>query len=243
LANFVVIRGENHFMNPKLARFFTLALSEDCVVFAFDEEGIKVLLIERSAEPFDGYWALPGDLVDPEKDLNASVNEVLFSLTGLSNLYFEQVETFGEVNRHPFGRVITTSYYTLVKISDYKLNPASFAKEAKWFRIQDVGDLAFDHNNILNSCFKQLKKSVRIKPIGFELLPEKFTLSELQYLYESILQTELDPRNFRKKIQMLKILKDLGETQKNVAHRPAKLFSFDEKNYIDLKNTGFNFEL
>lgn len=230
-------------MNPKFARFFTLALSVDCVVFGFDAEGIKVLLIERSADPYDGYWALPGDLVDPEKDLNASVNEVLFSLTGLSNLYFEQVETFGEVNRHPFGRVITTSYYTLVKISDYKLNPASFAKEARWFRIQDVGELAFDHNSILNSCFKQLKKSVRTKPIGFELLPEKFTLSELQYLYESILQTELDPRNFRKKIQLLKILKDLGESQKNVAHRPAKLFSFDEKKYIELKNTGFNFEL
>lgn len=223
--------------------YFTLALSIDCVVFGFDDEGIKVLLIERSAEPFNGFWALPGDLVDPQKDLKESVNEVLFRLTGLSNLYFEQVETFGEVNRHPFGRVITTSYYTLVNISDYKLNPASFAKEAKWFNLEDVGNLAFDHNNILNSCFGQLQKSVRIKPIGFELLPKEFTLSELQALYENVLQTALDARNFRKKISALKIVKDLGKTQKNVAHRPAKLFSFDEKNYNILKNTGFNFEL
>jgi 8-oxo-dGTP diphosphatase len=230
-------------MDKSLKKYFTLALSIDCVVFGFDDDGIKVLLIERSAEPFNGFWALPGDLVDPQKDLNESVNEVLFGLTGLSNLYFEQVETFGEVNRHPFGRVITTSYYTLVKISDYKLNPASFAKEAKWFKLEDVGVLAFDHNNILNSCFRQLQKSVRIKPIGFELLPKEFTLSELQALYENVLQTPLDARNFRKKISALKIVKDLGKSQKNVPHRPAKLFSFDEVNYNNLKNTGFNFEL
>ena len=146
-------------MEKSIKKYFTLALSIDCVVFGFDDDGIKVLLIERSAEPYNGYWALPGDLVDPLKDLNESVNEVLFGLTGLSNLYLEQVETFGEVNRHPFGRVITTSYYTLVKICDYKLNPASFAKEAKWFKLEDVGELAFDHNNILNSCFRRLQKS------------------------------------------------------------------------------------
>lgn len=230
-------------MDKALLRYFTLALSLDCVVFGFDGDGIKVLLIKRSADPYNGYWALPGDLVDPEKDLNDSVNEVLFGLTGLSNLYFEQVETFGEVNRHPFGRVITTSYYTLVKISDYILYPSSFANEAKWIRLDEVGELAFDHNKILKSCFKQLQKSVRIKPIGFELLPKQFTLSELQALYENILEMPLDARNFRKKINSLSIIKDLGKTQKNVAHRPAKLFAFDETNYNLLKDTGFNFEL
>jgi 8-oxo-dGTP diphosphatase len=230
-------------MDKSLKKYFTLALSLDCVVFGFDEEGIKVLLIKRSVEPYTGYWALPGDLVDPVKDLNDSVNEVLYNLTGLSNLYFEQVETFGEVNRHPFGRVITTSYYTLVKISDYKLNPSSFAREARWFRIDEVGDLAFDHNAILQSCFNKMKKSVRIKPIGFELLPQTFTLSELQSMYESILGEPIDTRNFRKKLAKMNILKDTKKTQKQVAHRPAKLFSFDEKTYNDLKNTGFNFEL
>jgi 8-oxo-dGTP diphosphatase len=230
-------------MDETLEKYFTLALSLDCVVFGFDEEGIKVLLIKRSAEPFEGFWALPGDLVDPKKDLNASVNEVLHNLTGLSDLYFEQVETFGEVARHPFGRVITTSYYTLVKISDYKLNPSSFAKKARWFNIHEVGQLAFDHNAILESCFNRLKRSVRMKPIGFELLPKKFTLTQLQSLYEAILEEELDTRNFRKKLSKMNILKDTGKTQADVAHRPAKLFSFDEPTYNDLKNTGFNFGL
>jgi 8-oxo-dGTP diphosphatase len=235
--------GQHEDMDESLKEYFTLALSVDCVVFGFDDEGLKVLLIERSAEPFNGYWALPGDLVHPRKDLNQSVNEVLFNLTGISDLYFEQVETFGEVNRHPFGRVITASYYTLVKISDYKLNPASFAREARWFLLKDVGSLAFDHNAILNSCFNRLTKSVRMNPIGFELLPKMFTLSELQSLYEAILGETLDTRNFRKKVAKMNILKDTKKTQKSVSHRPAKLFSFDEQKYYELKKTGFNFEL
>jgi 8-oxo-dGTP diphosphatase len=230
-------------MNQDLQKFFTLALSVDCVVFGFDDEGIKLLLIERNADPYNGYWALPGDLVHPEKDLKDSVNEVLFNLTGISNLYFEQVETFGEVNRHPFGRVITASYYTLVKISDYKLNPSSFAREARWILLSEVGQLAFDHNKIVNACFNRLKSSVRIKPIGFELLPEMFTLSELQSLYESILGESLDTRNFRKKLAKMSILKDMKKTQKSVSHRPAKLFSFDVNRYNALVEVGFNFEI
>ena len=230
-------------MNESLKKYFTLAISIDCVVFGLDDEGLKVLLIERNEEPYEGFWALPGDLVDPQKVLNETVNEVLFGLSGLSNLSFEESKRAEDVNRHPLGRVISSSYYALIKISDYALNPASFAKKAKWFKLEDAGELAFDHNDILNFSVLQLQKSVRIKPIGFELLPKQFTLSELQALYENVLQMPLDARNFRKKINALKILKDLGMTQKNVAHRPAKLFSFDEKNYNNLKNTGFNFEL
>lgn len=230
-------------MDKSLKRYFTLALSIDCVVFGFDGEEIKILLIERAEEPFKDFWALPGDLLPPEKDLNSSVNKVLKDLTGLSDLYFEQVETFGEVKRHPFGRVVTTAYYTLVKISDYKLNPSSFAAEAKWFNLKSVKKLAFDHNKILNSCFKQLQKSVRIKPIGFELLPPNFTLTQLQNLYEAILGVELDKRNFRKKILQMNFLIDTGNMQENVSHRPAKLYSFDEEKYNELKNKGFNFEL
>ena len=218
-------------------------MSIDCVVFGFDGEDLKVLLIERNEEPYKDFWALPGDLLSPYEDLNSSVNKVLKDLTGLTGLYFEQVETFGEVDRHPLGRVITTSYYTLVKISDYKLNPSSFAAEAKWFSIKNIKDLAFDHNKILRTCFNQLKKSVRIKPIGFELLPPHFTLTELQSLYEAILGIELDKRNFRKKILQMNFLIDTGNMQENVSHRPAKLFEFDEKKYNELKNSGFNFEL
>jgi 8-oxo-dGTP diphosphatase len=229
-------------LNEELKKYFTLAVSIDCVVFGFDGSELKVLLIERSEDPYKGMWALPGNLLSPQKDLNSSVNKVLFELTGLSDLYFEQVETFGEVKRHPFGRVLTVSYYTLVKISDYKLNPSSFAAEAKWFEISKVKKLAFDHNMILKSCFGRLQKSVRIKPIGFELLPPLFTLSELQALYESILGLELDKRNFRKKILQMNFLNDTGSMQQNVSHRPAKLFEFDERKYNHLINNGFNFE-
>ncbi|MFP5470575.1 MAG: NUDIX hydrolase [Bacteroidia bacterium] len=230
-------------MDKSLQKYFTLAFSIDCVVFGFDGEDLKVLLIERGEEPFKGFWALPGDLIHPKEHLETSVNKVLKDLTGLTGLYFEQVETFGEVDRHPLGRVITTSYYTLVKISDYKLNPSSFAAEAQWFSIKKVKKLGFDHNKILNSCFNQLKRSVRIKPIGFELLPPYFTLTELQNLYEAILDVQLDKRNFRKKILQMDFLIDTGNIQENVSHRPAKLYEFNEKRYNSLKNSGFNFEI
>ena len=230
-------------MKEELKKYYTLAVSVDCVVFGFDEEGLKILLIERGEEPFEGYWALPGNLVSPDEDLISSVNRVNKELTGIENLYFEQVEAFGSVDRHPDGRVITVAYYTLVKISDYKLNPSSFANEAKWFNLSKVSKLAFDHKEILASCFEKLKKSVRIKPIGFELLPKQFTLSELQNLYEAILEVELDKRNFRKKILQMDFLKDTNTLQQNVSHRPAKLYEFDEIKYKSLIEGGFLFEV
>ena len=235
--------NSNALIPKELKNYFTLGLSIDCVVFGFDGEKLKVLLIERGDNPFKGYWALPGDLLAPDKDLNSSVNEVLNDLTGLNDLFFEQVETFGEVDRHPFGRVLTTSYYTLVKISDYELNPSSFACEAKWFNIEDVAELAFDHNKILNTCFNKLQSSIRIKPIGFELLPPKFTLTELQLLYEAILGLKLDTRNFRKKILSMEFLINTGSLQANVSHRPAKLFEFDEVRYKTITENGFAFEI
>ena len=230
-------------MDKDLSKYYSLAVSVDCVVFGFDEEGLKILLIERGEEPFEGYWALPGNLVAPNEDLNTSVNRVNEELTGLKNLYFEQVEVFGEVDRHPQGRVLTVSFYTLLKISDYKLNPSSFANEAKWFGVSKIKNLAFDHKSILESCFNKLKSSVRIKPIGFELLPSEFTLSELQLLYEAILEIQLDKRNFRKKILQMDFLEDSGKMQENVSHRPAKLYSFNESKYNQLKEKGFHFEI
>jgi 8-oxo-dGTP diphosphatase len=230
-------------LQDQLKKYFTLAFSIDCVVFGFDGEDLKILLIERGEDPFDGFWALPGDLVAPDEDLNSSVNRVLKELTGLSDLFFEQVETFGAVDRHPLGRVLTTGYYTLVKISDYELNPSSFAAEARWLNVNDVKELAFDHNQILDSCIQRLQKSVRTRPIGFELLPPHFTLTELQGLYEAILNIELDIRNFRKKILQMNFLKETGHVQQNVSHRPAKLYQFDEEQYNLLKSRGFNFEV
>ncbi|MCR9287477.1 NUDIX domain-containing protein [Saprospiraceae bacterium] len=223
--------------------FFKSAFSVDGVIFGFDEGDLKVLLIKRGEEPYKGKWALPGDLVYPNEDLSTAAGRVLLELTGLKNVFLEQVRAFGEVDRHPLGRVITIAYFSLIKISDYEVTPASFAKKAQWHSVSEVGDLAFDHNEILSACFGRLQEIVRTRPVGFELLPPKFTLTELQHLYESILETDLDKRNFRKKILSMKLLVDLDETQEGVAHRPAKLYEFDQKRYRAFISEGFSFEL
>ncbi|MEL7121381.1 MAG: NUDIX domain-containing protein [Bacteroidota bacterium] len=222
--------------------FFKSAFTVDNVIFGFDESDLKVLLIKRGEEPFKDKWALPGYFVYPNEDLDTAAKRILNELTGLKDVYLEQVKTFGDVDRHPFGRVITISYFSLVKISRYTLQPASIALQAEWLSISEATDLAFDHNKILQACFEQLKWGVRLRPVGFELLPPKFTLTELQHLYEAILETDLDKRNFRKKILSMDLLIDLEEHQLGVAHRPAKLYMFDKAKYNKFRSEGFSFE-
>lgn len=223
--------------------YFKSAFTVDNVIFGFDEGDLKVLLIKRGEEPYQGKWGLPGYFVYPNEDLDTAAKRVLEELTGLRNVFLEQVKTFGTVNRHPFGRVITVAYFSLIKISHYTLQPSSIARKAKWHSVAEVKDLAFDHNDILNACFNRLKWLVRSRPVGFELLPPKFTLTELQHLYEAILETTLDKRNFRKKILTMDLLVDLDETQEGVAHRPARLYKFDRSRYEQLLAEGLSFEL
>lgn len=229
----------------EVSNFFKSAFSVDNVIFGFDEGDLKVLLIKRGADPYKGLWALPGDLVYPNEGLETAAKRVLQELTGLQNVYLEQVHTFGVVDRHPLGRVITIAYYSLVKISDFTITPSSFAQKAKWHSVAKAQQtqLAFDHNDILNTCFNSLKNKVRIRPVGFELLPPKFTLTELQHLYEAVLRTKLDKRNFRKKILSMNLLIDMDEMQEGVPHRPAKLYMFDKDKYRKFEAEGFNFEL
>ena len=228
----------SHFDN-----FFKSAFTVDNVIFGFDEGDLKVLLIRRGEEPYHGKWALPGYFVYPNEDLDRAAIRVLEELTGIDNVYLEQVQSFGAVNRHPFGRVITIAYFSLIKISNFSIQPASIALQAQWHSVSAVTNLAFDHNKILKACFQKLKWLVRSRPLGFELLPPQFTLTELQHLYEAILETDLDKRNFRKKILSMDLLIDLNLTQEGVAHRPAKLYQFDEERYQALLSEGFNFEL
>jgi 8-oxo-dGTP diphosphatase len=227
----------------EIESFFKSAFSVDNIIFGFDEGDLKVLLIQRGAAPYRGKWALPGDLVYPNEDLDTAAERVLEQLTGLRDVYLEQVKTFGAVNRHPLGRVITVAYFSLIKISDYNVTPASFAQSASWHSVSQVGGLAFDHNEILETCLHQLKLKVRMAPVGFELLPPKFTLTELQHLYEAILETDLDKRNFRKKILSMNLLLDLNEVQEGVAHRPAKLYQFDRHKYHQFVAEGFSFDI
>ncbi len=228
----------------ELQTYFKSAFTVDNVIFGFDDADIKVLLIKRGEEPFVDHWALPGYFVKADEDLDKAAIRVLEELTGVKNVFLEQVKTFGAVNRHPAGRVITVAYFSLVKISNYKLSPsATVAAQAKWHSVSKAKDLAFDHDEILQTCFERLQRLARIQPIGFELLPPKFTLTKLQHLYEAIYQTELDKRNFRKKILSMDLLIDLEELQEGVAHRPAKLYKFDRKKYEKFMEEGFSFKL
>jgi ADP-ribose pyrophosphatase YjhB (NUDIX family) len=219
------------------------ALTVDCVVFGFDEGDLKVLLIERALAPFKGKWALPGGFVGMDETLDEAARRELQDETGIKELYLEQLYAFGDVDRDPRERVISVAYYALVKLGDYRVKAATDAKDAAWFPVSDVPALAFDHDKILEVALARLKAKVRYQPIGFELLPPKFTLSQLQHLYEVVLARPLDKRNFRKKIHAMSLLIQLDATEREVAHRAARFYRFDEQKYQQLKDEGFNFEL
>jgi 8-oxo-dGTP diphosphatase len=219
------------------------ALTVDCVVFGLDEGDLKVLLIQRGLEPFKGRWALPGGFVRVDETLDASARRELQEEAGLTNVFLEQLYTFGAVERDPRERVVSVAYYALVELSRHAAKAATDAASARWFPVSAVPKLAFDHAEILETATSRLKGKVRYQPIGFELLPEKFTLSQLQHLYEAVLGTELDKRNFRKKVLSFDLLVPLKETQMLGRHRPAQLFRFDAQKYEKLKKRGFNFEL
>lgn len=231
------------YYNIEIEEFFKTAFSVDCVVFGFSGKELRVLLIERGQDPYKGLSALPGDLVYPNEDLDHAANRVLKELTGLDDVYLAQVQTFGQVDRHPLGRVVTTSYFSLIKPDSRFIHASSWAESAQWVNMQDVPELAFDHNQILNSAYQHLKNRVRRMPIGFELLPKKFTLTELQALYEVILGKQFDKANFRKKILSMNLLVGLNEMETAVSHRPARLYSFYEEHYKQLCSEGFNFDI
>ena len=226
-----------------LSAYFSFGISVDCVVFGYDGIDVKVLLIERGTEPYWGYQAIPGDLVHPTEDPMTATQRVLKDLTGLENIYLEQLQTFAGVDRHPLGRVATIAYFALLKIGDYNPKPSSWATNAQWTPIQDLSDMAFDHREIFDAALERLQARVRHKPIGFELLPEEFTLADLQRLYETLLNTQFDKANFRKKILFMDLLIPLEKMQKAVRHRPARLYQFDQKRYEVLSKRGFHFEL
>ena len=219
------------------------ALSVDCIIFGFDEGELKVLLIKRKEEPSSGMWALPGGFVEPNESLDQAAMRVLRELTSIPQIYMEQLYTFGDVDRYPVGRVISVSYYALVKVSDYKVQATSMIEEVSWHPLSEIHELVFDHNKILNKALETLKERVKFHPIGFELLPEKFTLTQLQNLYEVILGMQMDKRNFRKKLLGMDLIIKLDESQVGVAHRAARYFKFDPIRYKEWLAQGFNFKL
>lgn len=219
------------------------AVTVDCVVFGFDETDLKLLLIQREVDPFKGRWALPGGFVRMNEDLEDAARRELAEETGINQLYLEQLYSFGDPARDPRERVISIAYYALVKLADHKLRAASDAADVAWFPVAELPKLAFDHERIVETALRRLKGKVRYEPIGFELLPEKFTLGELQRLYEAVLEQTVDKRNFRKKIQGTDLLDPLDEYQQDVAHRAAQYYRFNRQRYEQLKRRGFNFEI
>ena len=220
-----------------------LALAVDGVVFGLDDDDLKVLIVQRDREPFSGRWALPGGFVAAPESLEDAVRRVLREKTGLERVFLEQLYTFGDVDRDTRERVVSVAYYALVKLGDHRVRAATDDRDVGWFAVSDAPPLAFDHDRILRVALARLQGKVRYQPIGFELLPTKFTLSQLQRVYETVLERQFDKRNFRKKILTMGLLDDLDEVEQDVAHRAARLYRFDRKKYQQLEKEGFYFEI
>lgn len=218
------------------------AVTVDCVVFGYEANAaLKVLLIKRKLPPFEGMWALPGGFVLMDEAVEEAAARELREETGIDNVFLEQLYTFGAVERDPRDRIISVAYYALINLQAVQAD--SDASDAQWFGLDEVRAIAFDHRQILTCAIQRLQNKIRYAPIGFNLLPKQFTLSQLQQLYEQILKRSLDKRNFRKKLLKMELLMDTGEKEKNVAHRAAKLYCFDADKYKQLTQQGFNFEL
>ena len=217
---------------PDNTTYFQMAISVDCVIFGFDNNELKVLLIKSDLEEFQGQWSLLGDLVRHEENLESASYRILKGRTGLDDVYLEQVYTFGDIGRHPAGRVVTTAYYSLVNIKNHQLILAD--NELHWHPVQEINTLAFDHKLIVDTCLSKLQSKIEEYPIVFNLLPEKFSLRELQNLYEAILGIKLDRRNFRKKFFLMEWLLDINEMEHDVPHRPGKLYKFNGNKFSPL---------
>lgn len=229
--------------SPGLPPFPRPGVTVDCCVFGFDAEGLKVLLIQREIEPFAGRWALPGGFVHEDENLEQAALRELAEETGARDVFLDQVGAFGDLGRDPRGRVVTILYYALVRPGAVRLQASTDARNAAWFLLEDTPALAFDHAHLMKCAHERLCQRVRREPVGFELLPPKFSLGQLQSLYETILNRPLDKRNFRRSILASGVVKPLEEFQSGVPHRAARLFRFDEREYRRLVKAGGNFDL
>ena len=218
------------------------AITIDCVIFGFNDGVLEVLLVQHAEGISKGKWGLPGGWIKKKESTDNAAHRLLADLTGLDNIYLEQLKAFGDPDRFPLRRVITIGYYALIKREDYNVKAGFTASDAKWYKINNIPNLIYDHNDILAYSIKNLRNRVRQAPIGFNLLPEKFTLLKLMHLYEEVLGIEMDKSNFRRKILNMKLLVALDEKQQDVSHRAAQLYKFDAAIYEKLTQKGFNFE-
>ena len=217
------------------------AVTTDCVIFGYDiREGLSVLLVQRGIDPFKGQWAFPGGFLRMDEDADTCARRELLEETGFKAASFIQFGTFSDVNRDPRERVITIAYMALVRKGD--VQGGDDAADARWFPVTSVPPLAFDHDRILRIALERLKEQIHFHPVGFELLPEVFTLSQLQTLYEAILGVRFDRRNFAAKMQKLGLLQPTGDRPADAARRIPQTFRFNVQKYEELKRSGFRLE-
>ena len=229
-------------MVPKYQLEDKVLLAVDCIIFGFDEEDLKILLIKRNFEPEKGKWSLMGGFLKRHENLNMAANRILFQLTGIEEIYMEQLYAFSEVDRDPAERTISVAYYALINIKEHD-KTLSDKHSAKWYSVTELPELIFDHPEMIIKAIKRLRRRVSTKPIGFELLPEKFTMRDLQKLYEAILGEKLDKRNFINKINALDILIKLKEKDMKSSRKGSFLYQFDEEKYQQKVEEGFSFKL
>jgi len=217
-----------------------LLIAVDCIIFGFDGKHLKGLFIKRGFEPQKGKWSLMGGFVDKDESVDDAAARILTQLTGLTNIYMEQLHCFGNVKRDPGGRVVSVAYFALIRIDDY--DPEIMQKHnASWFELNKMPGLIFDHRQMVKRALEQLRQKVANHPIGFELLPDKFTLPQLQNLYEAVYETPLDKRNFTRKILSLGILNKLKEKEKETSRKGAFYYIFDKAKYTRLEQEGVRF--
>ncbi|WP_299009337.1 NUDIX domain-containing protein [uncultured Tenacibaculum sp.] len=220
-----------------------IKVAVDAVVFGYQQKELSVLLIKRGIEPFKGAWALPGGLVLENESLEHAVERELLEETGVTIDYLEQLYTFGTPKRDPRNRVISVTYFGLVSPNHFKISANTDAAEVQWFPIHELPKLAFDHTRILTTALQRLQNKINYQPIGFELLKKEFPFSDLENLYQTILNQKIDRRNFRKKIMSFGILTETDKIHQPSSGRPAKLFKFNAKKYKELEKKGFHFEI
>ena len=208
-------------------------ITVDCVIFGFDENELKVLLIRSDLEMYKDKWSLLGDFAADNEELTDAAYRVLKQRTGMDDVYLEEVRTFSHPDRHPGGRVLTVAYCSLLNIKDHQLKKMD--NELHWHNVQGLQNMAFDHSLIIHECHEWLQKRIQEHPLGFNLLADKFSLRQLQLLYEAILNTKMDRRNFRKKFFNMDFLIDTGEYENDVSHRPGRLYKFNFKKYEENK--------
>jgi ADP-ribose pyrophosphatase YjhB (NUDIX family) len=214
----------------------------DCIIFGFDRGELKLLIHKRRFEPAKGQWSLFGGFLQEDESLGNAANRILHELTGLENIYMEELQSYGDMERDPAGRVISVAYFALIPAHSYA-DEYSRQYGATWVSLKDLPKLIMDHNSMVEKGLRRLKRRAATQPIGFELLPKEFTIPQLQALYEAIYQSQLDKRNFRKKILSMDLLIKLEEKDKSSSRKGAYLYRFDKRKYLKLVDAGYNFTI